>query len=94
MTTRATCMLLVLCALAWVGSAFAFAHGHDPATTGIYNADCPLYELAAHQQVPSLPSSAPSIQNSPDSTEASPPALVSFAAPTLRTTDSRAPPLA
>src|ERR1700737_166806 len=57
---RAICVLLALATLAFIAATSTPSHLHAFATTGLYNAQCPLAELAARQGLSSLAPAPPS----------------------------------
>jgi hypothetical protein len=59
--TEAICVLLAVATLVLGIANLAPSHSHVSSTAGLYNAECPLAELGAHQRLVSLPSAPHSI---------------------------------
>ncbi len=92
--SRCVLPLLALVILGLLFTSPDLLHAHRAGTVGLYNAECPLAEIAARYGVASLPSAPPIV--APWWTVGSAPAAAVAQIPALfaRCTNSRAPPLA
>jgi hypothetical protein len=94
LATGAICVLLALVALAFVATSFTPTHTHASSTAGLYNAECPLAELAARHDPGSLPPAPPSCWSDFTPAGALLFAAGGISAPVVLAAESRAPPLA
>jgi hypothetical protein len=93
-TAGAICALLALAALVFVVTSIEATHIHETTTAGFYNAECPLAELGALQDLASLPSVPPSVWAGSARAEGLLVRPDHFSAVLVLSDESRAPPLA
>lgn len=86
--------LLVVVVFAPLFTSPELLHAHRAGTVGLYNAECPLAEIAARYGVASLPSAPPIVAPWWTVGPAPAAAVAQILAPFARCTNSRAPPLA